>query len=248
MGSRLPPNLPTLSSQQPPPDRLGHHQKSAIAPIMTMLDSDGRQEGLIEGGPNATSPVASPGWAHDERRFKVFISYSRQDSAPYAQHLVEALEARGLAAKLDTLTSSSAKNGSNSLRISSVRPTLWSSLSRRSRSSRGGAGGRSRRWPHSRSVSCPSFTSLCRPTSFRPRSARSSSSNFGQASISPRTRSTIFLLRGWPRASRRTEAGFKSTHVSMTLHSIGRRTTANETLCCVAARCRQLSAGLQAVH
>lgn len=45
---------------------------------------------------------ASPGWASDERRFKVFISYSRGDSAPHAQRLVEALEERGLAAKLDT--------------------------------------------------------------------------------------------------------------------------------------------------
>jgi hypothetical protein len=69
---------------------------------MTILHTNGRQEASIEGGSNATSSVAAPGWAHDERRFKVFISYSRQDSAPYAQRLMEALEARGLAAKLDT--------------------------------------------------------------------------------------------------------------------------------------------------
>jgi hypothetical protein len=145
-------------------------------------------------------------------------------------------------------TSSSAKNGGNSLRILSGRPTLSSSLSRRSRSSRGGAGGRWRRSPHSRSVSCRSFTSLCRPPSFPPRSARFSSSNFGRASISPRTQSTTLLLRGWPRACRRTEAGSKSTRVSMTLRLTGRRTTADEILCCVAARSRLLSVGSQAVH
>src|SRR5262245_42373762 len=49
-----------------------------------------------------TPTSAYPGWASDERRFKVFISYSRRDSASYAKRLVDALEARGLAAKLDT--------------------------------------------------------------------------------------------------------------------------------------------------
>jgi hypothetical protein len=43
-----------------------------------------------------------PGWTSNERRFKVFISYSRQDSEPCAKRLVEALERLGLAAKLDT--------------------------------------------------------------------------------------------------------------------------------------------------
>jgi hypothetical protein len=42
------------------------------------------------------------GWASDERGFKVFISYSCGDSTPCAARLVQALETRGLAAKLDT--------------------------------------------------------------------------------------------------------------------------------------------------
>lgn len=70
--------------------------------FMAILHTGGGQEGSFQGGPHATSSGASPGWAHDERKFKVFISYSLRDSAPYAQRLVEALEARGLAAKLDT--------------------------------------------------------------------------------------------------------------------------------------------------
>jgi hypothetical protein len=51
----------------------------------------------------AADPTApAPAWKPDERRFKVFISYSRGDSANFAQELVKALEERGLAAKLDT--------------------------------------------------------------------------------------------------------------------------------------------------
>jgi len=78
-----------------------HVDRSRNAAIMTILHSDGTQEVPVDGGSKAISSVASAGWAHDERRFKVFISYSRRDSAPYAQRLVKALEARGLAAKLD---------------------------------------------------------------------------------------------------------------------------------------------------
>jgi hypothetical protein len=61
---------------------------------------------VTEAAPAENKPVnsskASAGWASDERRFKVFISYSRRDSAAYAERLVEALEARELAARLDT--------------------------------------------------------------------------------------------------------------------------------------------------
>ena len=41
-------------------------------------------------------------WAIEGRRFEAFISYSRRDSANYAEQLVKALEIRGLAARLDT--------------------------------------------------------------------------------------------------------------------------------------------------
>jgi hypothetical protein len=62
---------------------------------MTILQSDST-EGLVEVHSEAL------GWAHDERRFKVFISYSRRDSAPYSQRLMDSLEALGLAVRLDT--------------------------------------------------------------------------------------------------------------------------------------------------
>jgi hypothetical protein len=68
---------------------------------------------VTESVPAERKPVnstnASAGWARDERRFKVFISYSRRDSAAYAERLVGALEAWGLAAKLDHATSNSAR-------------------------------------------------------------------------------------------------------------------------------------------
>src|SRR5918992_2294370 len=50
----------------------------------------------------AGAKAPAPGWTPDERRFKVFISYSRGDSADFAQAIVKSLEERGLAARLDT--------------------------------------------------------------------------------------------------------------------------------------------------
>ena len=41
------------------------------------------------------------GWREDDRRFKIFVSYSRGDSSDFAIELT-ALEQRGLAAQLDT--------------------------------------------------------------------------------------------------------------------------------------------------
>lgn len=47
-------------------------------------------------------PGSVAGWTPQERGFKVFISYSRGDSAEFAAALVKALERQGLAARLDT--------------------------------------------------------------------------------------------------------------------------------------------------
>ena len=46
--------------------------------------------------------AAPVGWSGDDRRFKIFVSYSRGDSSDFAIGLVTALEQRGLAAQLDT--------------------------------------------------------------------------------------------------------------------------------------------------
>lgn len=51
-------------------------------------------------GRTAADPP-QPGWQRDERRLKVFISYSRRDSLEFARALVDALDKRGLAAVLD---------------------------------------------------------------------------------------------------------------------------------------------------
>lgn len=50
--------------------------------------------------PNADTKV--PGWNADERRFKVFVSYSRRDAADIAVRLVAWLESLGLAPVIDT--------------------------------------------------------------------------------------------------------------------------------------------------
>lgn len=64
----------------------------------------GQNQDLIK--PSALAPptaAATPiGWEKSERRFKIFVSYSRSDSSGFAENLVAALEERGLAAKLDT--------------------------------------------------------------------------------------------------------------------------------------------------
>jgi hypothetical protein len=54
--------------------------------------ADGR---IIDGA----APV---GWSEGDRRFKIFVSYSRGDSSDFAIALVAALEHRGLAAQVDT--------------------------------------------------------------------------------------------------------------------------------------------------
>ena len=71
---------------------------TAFAPL-----NRGHTASVEEGGAASSSTADSPqGWRSDEGRFKVFISYSRRDSADFAKRLVEALETHSLAAKLDT--------------------------------------------------------------------------------------------------------------------------------------------------
>jgi hypothetical protein len=61
----------------------------------TFLPAPGPGQALLQ-------PANAAGWTPQERGFKVFISYSRGDSAAFAGALVHALEKQGLAARLDT--------------------------------------------------------------------------------------------------------------------------------------------------